>query len=241
MRHPLIVRALLGSAGLAACIGLLSGVARAAEGAARIETPITVNGSVLAPNVFDTVALRVKPDRYMDDWERARRDDSTDPRMQSLIAPARAMSREGQIAYVQGAVYRAIRWRSDATEWGMHDYWASAAETLAHGAGDMEDRAIVKMQALRALGVPTRDLYLTMGRDAVGGPVTVLIVRVGPRFYVLDDTGGSPFTTDRRPEFSPMLTFGYGATWIHGHRVDNRGRLHVTPATASAAGLRGAH
>ena len=47
----------------------------------------------------------------------------------------------------------------------------------------------------------TRDLYLTMGRDAVGGPVTVLIVRLGARFYVLDDTSGSPFTTDRRPEF----------------------------------------
>ena len=56
----------------------------------------------------------------------------------------------------------------------------------------MEDRAILKMQALRALGVPQRDLYLTMGRDKVGGPITVLIVRSGTRLYVLDDLGGAP-------------------------------------------------
>jgi predicted transglutaminase-like cysteine proteinase len=229
MRHPLIVRALLGSAGLAACIGLLSGVARAAEGAARIETPITVNGSILAPNVFDTVALRVKPDRYMDDWERARRDDSTDPRMQSLIAPARAMSREGQIAYVQGAVYRAIRWRSDATEWGMHDYWASAAETLAHGAGDMEDRAIVKMQALKNLGFNPSDLFLTLARDRVGGPIAVLMARLNGRYFVLDDTGGAPFPVDQRKfEFQPVMSFGWAGTWVHTRGMPAR----VTAAAA---------
>ena len=112
--------------------------------------------------------------------------------MQRLVAPARGLSREQQMAYVQAAVTRNIRWMSDATEWGRHDYWASAAETLEHGAGDMENRAIVKMQALRTLGFPARDLYMTMGRDKVGGPITVLMVRLGRRFYVLDDLGGAP-------------------------------------------------
>ena len=83
----------------------------------------------------------------------------------------------------------------------------------------MEDRAIVKMQALRALGFPTRDLYLTMGRDKVGGPITVLIVRFGERYYMLEDDGGAPFTTDRRPEFKPLMTFGYGGSWVHGYPV----------------------
>jgi hypothetical protein len=36
---------------------------------------------------------------------------------------------------------------------------------------------------------------------------------------VLDDTGGAPYATDHRPEFEPMLTFGYGAFWIHGHTI----------------------
>jgi len=108
---------------------------------------------------------------------------------------------------------------SDTTEWGQHDYWASAAETLSHGAGDMEDRAILKMQALRTLGIPQRDLYLTLGRDKVGGPLAVLIVRCAGRYYVLDDLGGAPIPAERRQGFEPMLTLGFGGSWIHGHRV----------------------
>src|SRR5678815_3644075 len=183
MGHPLLVRLAIGGAGLAGCLAILSGVARAADAADYGQRPIIVS-----------LTIPVKPERYLDGWERARRDDSADPRMQALIAPARGLSRDQQISYVQGAVFQRIHWRSDATEWGYHDYWASAAETLQHGYGDEEDRAIVKMQALRALGFPTRDLYLTMGRDKVDGPITVLIVRLGERYYVLDDTGGAPFT-----------------------------------------------
>ena len=207
MNRPLLVRAALGAAGLAACLAVLSGVARAAD----------VPAVTSAPNLFGSITLLVKAVRYVDDWERARRDDSGDPRMRSLIAPALRLTPQQQILYIQGAVFRRIRWMSDATQWGQHDYWASAAETLEHGAGDMEDRAIVKMQALHALGFPTRDLYLTMGRDKVGGPITVLIVRLGGRYYVLDDDNGAPYTTDRRPEFKPLMTFGFGGSWVHGY------------------------
>jgi predicted transglutaminase-like cysteine proteinase len=210
MSHPVLVRAVLGATGLAGCIALLSGIARAAD-----LQPI----DAAAPNLFGTLTLPVKAARYYDDWERARRDDSGDPRMRTLIAPAIRMTPDQQISYIQGAVNRRIRWMSDATEWGQHDYWASAAETLEHGAGDMEDRAIVKMQALRVLGFPTRDLYLTMGRDKVSGPITVLIVRLGGRYFMLDDGGGAPFTTDKRPEFKPLMTFGYGGSWVHGYPV----------------------
>lgn len=208
MKHPLLFRALLGATGLAGCIVLLSGMARAAD---------IQPAAAVAPSLFGTLTLPVKAARYYDDWERARRDDSNDPRMRALIAPALRLSPAEQISYIQGAVYRRIRWMSDATEWGQHDYWASAAETLEHGAGDMEDRAIVKMQALRALGFSTRDLYLTMGRDKVGGPITVLIVRLGGRYYMLDDDPGEPIPTDRRPEFKPLMTFGYGGSWVHGY------------------------
>ena len=221
MRYRRAIRALLGGAGLAGCIALLAGQARAdvtqiySKWQAR---PIVVTGRA-APDLFGTVALPVKAERYYEGWERARRDASSLPAMQHLIAPARGLGRDQQIAYVQSAAHRAIRWMSDATEHGRHDYWASAAETLQHGAGDMEDRAILKMQALRALGVPQRDLYLTLGRDKVGGPITVLIVRSGKRLYVLDDLGGAPIAMDRREGFEPMLTLGYGGSWIHGRRV----------------------
>ena len=223
MRHPLLLRAAIGAAGLAGCLGLLSTAARGAD----------LGSRPVAPNLFGTIALPVHAERYYADWERARRDASALPEMQRLIAPARGLSPDRQVAFIQAAVTRQIQWMSSATLWGQHIYWASAAETLQKGAGDMINRAIVKMQALHALGVPTRDLYMTMGRDKVGGPITVLLVRLGSRVYVLDDTGGAPYATDHRPEFEPMLTFGYGAFWIHGHAIAQKFAAAATAAGAA--------
>jgi predicted transglutaminase-like cysteine proteinase len=235
MGHPLLVRAMLGGAGLTGCLLLLSGMARAADLASVRQPPITVTGRAMAPSIFGTLTLAVKPERYYEDWERARRDATKNPQLRSLVSPARSLLPDQQIYYVQAAVPRLIRWRSDATEWGFHDYWASAAETLQHGYGDDEDRAIVKMQGLLALGFSARDLYLTMGHDRVGGQVTVLIVRHNHLYYVLDDTGGAPYTTSRRPEFEPMLTFGYGGFWIHGRRSARGTQISTTSAASSAA------
>jgi predicted transglutaminase-like cysteine proteinase len=173
----------------------------------------------VAPKLFGTVARPVTAKRFSDEWERARRDASTTPEMRQLIAPAAHLGRQQQIAYVQSAVMDLIAWRSDATVWGRHDYWASAAETLSRGTGDIEDRAIVKMQALRAMGFPTHALYMTLGRDKVAGPQAVLVVCNRGRYYLLDDTGAAPYTPDERPEFTPFLTFGYGTSWVHVSRV----------------------
>ena len=219
MRSWRILRTLLGGAGLAGCIGILASQARAEIIHFVPQPPIVVRALPVTPQLFGTVALPVKAERYAAGWYRASLDASRLPSMQQLVAPARGLSRDAQIAYVQAAVHRRVRWMSDATEWGLHDYWASAAETLERGAGDMEDRAIVKMQALRTLGVPQRDLYLTIGRDKVGGQITVLIVRSGHRHYVLDDLGGAPISTDRREGFEPMLTLGGNSAWIHGRRI----------------------
>jgi predicted transglutaminase-like cysteine proteinase len=93
----------------------------------------------------------------------------------------------------------------------------------------MEDRAIVKLQALRALGFSNSDLFLTLATDRVGGPLTVLIVRVDGHYYVLDDTGGTPFLVDQRKfEFRPVISFGYYGTWVHAPPI-------TTAATAPRA------
>jgi predicted transglutaminase-like cysteine proteinase len=238
MRHLKLLRAVLGSAGLLGCIGLLAGQARADivrfVPAAPLAPAIvvTAKGPPVAPSVFGTVALPVRADRYSAGWRRAALDASYLPSMQRLIAPARGLARAQQLAFVQAAVTRNIRWISDATEWGQHDYWASAAETLQHGAGDMEDRAIVKMQALKSLGFAPRDLYLTMGRDKVGGLITVLLVRLGNRFYIIDDLGGAPVAADMRQGFEPMVTLGHNASWIHGRPVA-ASRLAIAASAAS--------
>jgi len=239
----LIIRPILGLAGLLGCVALLADAARAEPTAAGPGVMATMPGQrpAVAPLFFNTVATRISARRFWTEWERARRDASAAPKMQALIAPARRLSRLQQIAYVQSAVAKRIGWRSDATQYGVHDYWASASETLANGRGDMEDRAILKIQALRTLGFPSSDLYLTLGRDSVGGPQTVAIVRAGGRYYVLDDTGAPPYTPVHRPEFHPVLTFGYGASWVH--IPVNRTTVAARPAISGSgtAGLADSH
>jgi len=175
-----------------------------------------VTAATSAPAMLGNLAVPIRADRFAESLRRAHEDASRSPALQHLIAAARGLSRAQQIAYVQRNVASAIRWESDATQWGQHDYWASALQTLARGAGDMEDRAIVKMQALRSLGFNPNDLFLTLARDRVGGPETVLTVRAGQRYYVLDDTGGAPFLVEqRRYEFQPIISFGWNGSWIH--------------------------
>ena len=218
MNRQRIVRAATGCGGLIACLALLSGHARAALPTQTLDEKLAAR-RVAGPNMSGTVTLPVTAAKYLDSWERARRTATGNPRLSLLIAPARTLSRADQAIYVQAAVHRRIRWISDATEWGRHDYWASAAETLARGAGDMEDRAILKMEALKNLGMPARDLYLTMGRDRVAGPITVLIARIDGRYLMFDDSDVAPKPVEMRPDFEPILTLGHGGSWLHGKRV----------------------
>lgn len=225
-----------GAFGLLFAIGLPTGEGRAQSAgvASAAALPLAIQRPAVTPAFAGTIAVPISAKRFWDNWERARRDASAIPQMRRLIAPALRMTRDQQIAYVQAAVARSIKWRSDTTQWGRHDYWASAAETLGTGYGDMEDRAIVKMQALRALGTPTTDLYLTLARDTVAGPETVLVVRDGRAYYVLDDTGGAPYRPEQRKEFQPAITFGYGASWIH-RPIDRQSALAGTGSGPAAS------
>lgn len=225
MRQSGNVRALLGCAGLTSCIAAL-----ASHAPAIARERAAPSQAQPAPELFGTTAIPIRAQRFAAEWARARKDASWHPALQKLVAPVRHLDRQAQVDFVQQAVNQRIRWRSDATEWGVHDYWASAVQTLERGVGDMEDRAIVKMQALKLLGFPARDLYLTLGRDKVGGPMAVLIVRTGRRLYVLDDLGGRPVPAERREGFTPQLSFGNEAIWAHATRIAGSG-----PATAAAA------
>jgi predicted transglutaminase-like cysteine proteinase len=174
--------------------------------------------AMAGPDLLGTIAVPIRAERFGDSLKRAREDASRAPALQRLVAAARPLAPLQQLQFVQQAVNARIHWISDATEWGQHEYWASAAQTLSRGAGDMEDRAIVKLQALRALGFSNSDLFLTLARDRVGGPLTVLTVRSGGRYYVLDDTGAAPFEAEqRRFELEPIMSFGLYGAWIHTH------------------------
>ena len=178
----------------------------------------SASSTTVGPNLFGTVTLPVRADRFMDRWRHANTETTISPALDKLLAPARNLSAMQQIAFVQTMASR-IPWRSDATQYGAHDYWATATETLANGYGDDEDLAIVKLQALKALGFAAEDLYLMFGQDAVSGPISVLVVRTGNRFLVLNERGGLPVAPEARTGFAPIMTFGVNMAWLHGRRV----------------------
>lgn len=70
-----------------------------------------------------------------------------------------------QLGKINRAVNLAIRPASDWAQYGYADFWASPLQTLASGAGDCEDYAIVKYVVLRALGMAETDLRLMIVRD----------------------------------------------------------------------------
>ena len=215
----------------ALCVGLAA-LALPAQSAPVSSVPAPKRSMlvVTGPDMLGTRAIAIRADRFSDSLTRAREDASRSPLLQHLIAPARTMSPLQQMAFVQRAVTSSIHWISDATEWGQHDYWASAAQTLSHGAGDAKNRAIVKLQALRALGFSNSDLFLTLARDRVGGPLTVLTVRNGGRYYVVDDTGAAPFLAEQRSfEFQPLMSFGMYGAWVHVRPTT------LVPSTMAAA------
>ncbi len=180
-----------------------------------------------APAMLGTSAVPIRAERFTLELGRARQDGRTLPAIQRLVAPARNLRPLDKLKFVQAVVNRQVKWMSDTTLWNRHDYWATAEETLEKGAGDMEDRAIVKLQALRALGFGPNDLFLTLARDRVGGPMTVLTARIDGRYYILDDSGAVPFDSEkRRLEFSPLMSFGLAGAWMHvGKTVLNTVRV----------------
>ena len=195
---------------------LLAAAPARADSSEGLRRPGALLMSNSGPNMLGTATTIIRANRFTGSWANAMEDASGSPLLQRLVAPARQLNAAEKLRYVQSRVHSSIRWISDATEWGKHDYWATAAQTLARGAGDMEDRAIVKLHALRALGFNQNDLFLTLARDRVGGPITVLTARLNGRYFILDDTGGAPFLVDnRRNEFDPVLSFGSTNAWVH--------------------------
>ncbi|MEO7655286.1 MAG: transglutaminase-like cysteine peptidase [Sphingomicrobium sp.] len=221
--------AIVGACALAAVPATAGPAKGNAERVLAAARPAVSPAMSLAPAMLGTTALPIRAERFVVELARARQDNRFHPAIQRLIAPARGLAALDKLDFVQKAVNRRVRWMSDTTLWGRHDYWATAAETLDKGAGDMEDRAIVKMQALRAMGFAPSDLFLTLARDRVGGPMTVLTARIGDRYYVLDDSGSTPFDSERRRiEFAPLMSFGLAGAWMHVARA-------VLPRTSMAA------
>jgi len=57
--------------------------------------------------------------------------------------------------------FNQFTFKDDKKLWGQKDYWATPEEFIGLNSGDCEDFVVAKYFALRSLGVPDKQLYLT--------------------------------------------------------------------------------
>ena len=168
--------------------------------------------------------------RYDARWQRVL-SQSSSPQLPAFIRPAALLGRDQQVRFINASMNRSISYRFDADPSG--DRWASLNETLAKRAGDCEDIVIAKLQALRALGVPVTNLYMTIGYEgSYGAAHAVLLVRSGERFWVLDNRTDRLIPQEDFKDFYPVLTFSGSGTWTHGY---SRGRMPPAVTAMSIA------
>jgi len=179
-----------------------------------------------SPDVFGTAAVGAGVTFYDARFRRVANTDRTHPLVAQIAQGLRGLSPEQQLAAVHNLVRQKVQWAHDLDTMKVSDLWANAGETLERGAGDSEDIAIVKMQALKLAGWSPRDLYISIGREKRVGAHIVLLARAPSGFYVLDDKASRPMTPQAHGRFTPVLTLSEGKSWVHGRRVTGvSGRL----------------
>ena len=187
-----------------------------------------------SPDVFGTAALNAGVTFYDARFRRVASADTKDPLVLSLAQAAAGLDPVAKLQMVQREVNQRVRWMHDLDNMGVADFWANAGETLRRGTGDSEDIAIAKMQVLKAAGFSPKDLYISIGRHNVRGAHVLLIARAAGSFYVLDDTLQNVVTPAQHARFTPVMTLGQGASWIHGKRIAGS-RIASTSGTTKTA------
>jgi predicted transglutaminase-like cysteine proteinase len=123
-----------------------------------------------------------------------------------LVAAAQSHDGAERIAAVNRSVNAAIRYTSDLAQHGVPDRWTSPLATLATGAGDCEDYAILKYAVLRESGVAPADLRLLLVRDLLSRQDhAVLAVRHQQRWLVLDNRWSTLMEASELARFLPLF------------------------------------
>ncbi len=171
------------------------------------------------PDVFGTAAIGAGVTFYDARFRRVSLADRDHPEILKLAQGLRGLAPEQRLAVPQAAVLKRVRWTHDLDNMRVADFWSNAAETLERGTGDSEDIAIVTMQVLKAAGFDPRDLYISIGRHRRAGTHIVLLARTPSGFMMIDDRAGQPVPARAEALFTPVMTVGYGKSWLHGRRV----------------------
>ena len=123
-----------------------------------------------------------------------------------------AQGREADaLQIVNDAINSKMKWLDDNVHWGVEDYWATPAESIASAGGDCEDYSIAKYYMLKELGVPLARLRITYVRALTlkGQAHMVLAYFSTPDAepLILDNLDGRVRPASQRSDLDPVYSF----------------------------------
>lgn len=124
-------------------------------------------------------------------------------------ARPRAQGEDGLLRPVNGFFNR-LPSVTDLAHWGVEDYWATPAESLASNGADCEDYAIGKYFALKELGVPIarlRMVYVRATRSQIPHMVLAYYPRPNGDPLILDNLESDIRPASARPDLVPVYSF----------------------------------
>jgi len=130
-------------------------------------------------------------------------------RFLDIVDDAAPLQGRARLGHINRAINLAIRPASDLALYGEIDVWSSPLATLAMGAGDCEDYAIAKLVALRAAGIDSDDLRLTILRDdRRGQDHAVVAARLDGHWLILDNRRLLMLEDTRLDGVRPLFSIG---------------------------------
>ena len=200
-------------------LGFRSGLTNASAFSPRLpqfNTAVAISDN---PNVFGTIALRIRESSLDGKWRRvlqARLSGSP----AAFAAALRNSDERQRLVVINRYVNSRVRFAEDSRQYQRADVWTAANETLKRGTGDCEDSAIAKLQMLRVAGFADRDLYLVILKDLVRrADHAVAVVRLGGGLFVMDNSTDRVLENEIVTDYRPILTFSADGVWTHGYKV----------------------
>jgi predicted transglutaminase-like cysteine proteinase len=211
-------------------------VAASDGSAASLIVPAVIRGQAAAissdrPDVFNSVAMPIGWSPLEGRWQRVAHSapDAPAARFAASLTSRDAFHR---LEAVNLYVNRRVHFVDDSKQYGVADYWAPAAQTLARGRGDCEDYAIAKLALLRRAGFAEHDLYLVIAHDLVRRQDhAVAVARVDGKLWLLDSGTDELLDASQAHDYRPVFSFSGSHSWTHGYRRE------LAPMTIAAAPL----
>lgn len=131
-------------------------------------------------------------------------------RFVAIVKEAREHDGRVRLNFVNQRVNNAIRYTSDMTQWATPDEWsaplAAGKGSFETGLGDCEDYAIAKYVALRAAGVPAKQLRVLLVRDNIARlDHAVLAANEEGHWFILDNRWTAAVEDNDVRRFTPLF------------------------------------